>query len=124
MTTTSMEAHILAVAQQFAREINKLEALKAGSQATIVLELKAPPSYSRESGNSLSLSCHFFDGRNHQTVTAASLGALMDEVHRRCGFADKQGMANDANEAALVALEAPEGYSIKKAFDSVPIPKE
>lgn len=111
---TSMETHILAVAQQFARESNKLEALKAGSQATICLELKAPPSYSRESGNKLSLKCHFFDGRDYQTVTAASLGDLMDEVHRRCGFADKQGMANDANEAALVALEAPKEPQYKK----------
>jgi hypothetical protein len=31
----------------------------------------------------------------------------MDEVHRRCGFADKQALVMDRNNAALTALEAP-----------------
>lgn len=109
MTTTSMETHILAVAQQFAREVLRIETLKAGTSATIELTLAAPSRYNDDKKPKLRLHCSFYDGSNHQTVDAASLGALMDEVHRRCGFADKQGMANDANEAALVAL-APKGW--------------
>lgn len=103
----TMEAPILAVAQKFTREIIKLENLKAGSDAIIELSIKAPSKYSDEHKCKLTLECRFWDGRNHTTVTAASLGALMDEVHHRCGFADRQGFAMEANERALQALEAP-----------------
>jgi hypothetical protein len=104
---TSMETHILAVAQQFAREVLRIESLKEGTGATVSLSIKAPSRYETDKKPKLQLECSFYDGRNHSTVTAASLGALMDEVHRRCGFADRQGVANDVNEAALVALEPP-----------------
>lgn len=102
-----LEAQIAAVAQQFAREVTKLENLKAGTQASISLEFKSPPSYAREKDGKLALTCHFFDGSNFGTVEAGSLGALMDEVHRRCGFADKQAVVIDRNNVALTALEAP-----------------
>jgi hypothetical protein len=105
-----LEAQIAAVAQQFVREVTKLENLKAGTQANISLEFKSSPSYAKQQGGKLTLTCHFFDGSNFGTVEAGSLGALMDEVHRRCGFADKQAVVIDRNNASLTALEAPKGW--------------
>jgi hypothetical protein len=106
----SMETQILAVAQQFTREVMKLEALKEGAGATIQLSLKGPSRYDTDRTPKLELICQFYDGKNHSTVTAGSLGALMDEVHRRCGFADKQAFVMEVNERSLVALEAPKGW--------------
>jgi hypothetical protein len=41
----------------------------------------------------------------------------MDEVHRRCGFADKQALVMDRNNAALTALEAPKPKSYSYDMD-------
>jgi hypothetical protein len=104
-----LEAQIAAVAQQFAREVIKLENLKNGTNATIELAVKIGRSYSDNRLPKSSSNCRFYTGNEYGTVTAGSLGALMDEVHRRCGFADKQAMVMDRNDAALTALEAPKG---------------
>lgn len=107
-----LESNILAVAQEFAREATKLETLKAASNAAIELMVRLPSSYSDEKAPKITLCCRFWSGSNHETVEAASLGALMDEVHRRCGFSDKQSLAMDTNNRALVvALEAPKGWT-------------
>jgi hypothetical protein len=110
-----LEAQIAAVAQQFAREAIKLENLKEGTGATIELAIKMPSRYDNDRVPKIELSCSFYDGSNHGTVKAGSLGALMDEVHRRCGFADKQAMVMDRNNAALTALEAPKGWDSVEA---------
>jgi hypothetical protein len=102
-----LEAQIAAVAQQFAREAIKLENLKEGTSATIDLAIKTPSRWETSKVPTIELSCSFFDGSNHGTVKAGSLGALMDEVHRRCGFADKQALVMDQNDAALRALAPP-----------------
>jgi hypothetical protein len=105
-----LEAQIAAVAQQFAREVVKLENLKAGSNAAIELSVTMPSSYTNNKSPKIEISCRFWSGNEGGTVTAGSLGALMDEVHRRCGFADKQAVIMDRNNAALMALEAPKGW--------------
>jgi hypothetical protein len=102
-----LEAQIAAVAQQFAREAIKLENLKEGTSATIELAIKMPSRWDNSKVPTIELSCAFFDGSNHGTIKAGSLGALMDEVHRRCGFADKQALVMDRNNAALTALAPP-----------------
>jgi hypothetical protein len=102
-----LEAQIAAVAQQFAREVVKLENLKAGSNAAIELSVTMPSRYEKDRVPKIEISCRFWSGNEGCTVTAGSLGALMDEVHRRCGFADKQALIMDRNNAALMALEAP-----------------
>jgi hypothetical protein len=107
-----LESNLLTVAQMFAREVNKLETLKEGTGAYIEMSVQAASRYETEKQPKIKLSCSFFDGRNHATVEAASLGALMDEVHRRCGFSDKQSLAIDANNRALTALEDQRGKII------------
>jgi hypothetical protein len=100
-----LEAQIAAVAQQFAREAIKLENLKNGTAPRLSLEVKLG-GYGDKTPKII-LNCNFYSGSDYNTVTAGSLGALMDEVHRRCGFADKQALVMDRNNAALTALEAP-----------------
>lgn len=107
-----LESNLLTIAQTFAREVSKLETLKEGTGATIELAIAAPSRYASEKQPTVKLSCIFFDGCSHCIVEAASLGALMDEVHRRCGFSDKQSLAMDANNRALVALEDQRGKII------------
>jgi hypothetical protein len=104
-----LEAQIAAVAQQFAREAIKLENLKAGTRPKLALEVKVG-GYGSDKAPTIVLVCNFYSGNEYDTVTAGSLGALMDEVHRRCGFADKQALVMDRNNAALTALEAPKGW--------------
>jgi hypothetical protein len=105
-----LEAQIAAVAQQFAREVIKiLENLKAGS-AAIELTVNMPSSYADNKSPKIELICRFWDGSEYSSVKAGSLGALMDEVYRRCGFADEQALVMDRNNAALTALEAPKGW--------------
>lgn len=53
------------------------------------------------------LQCQFYDGRTYQTVDAASLAAMMDEVCRRLGFADRQALESDRINATLRALPQP-----------------
>jgi hypothetical protein len=106
-----LEAQIAAVAQQFAREVVKLENLKAGSSAAIELSVTMPfSSYTDNKPPKIEISCRFWSGNEGCTVTAGSLSALMDEVHRRCDFADKQSLIMNRNNAALMALEAPKGW--------------
>jgi hypothetical protein len=101
-----LEAQIAAVAQQFAREAIKLENLKEGTNPVLELQVKLD-GYRGEKSPKIILECRFFCSSEYNTVAAGSLGTLMDEVHRRCGFADKQALVMDRNNAALVALEAP-----------------
>lgn len=100
-----MEQSILTVAREFSHEITRLETLKPGTQATISLGIEARSKYDSEQAPKLTLSCHFYDGKNFSTVEAASLGSLMDEVHRRLGFADREHFQIEAAQRALVALE-------------------
>src|SRR3954470_14939057 len=74
-----LEAQITAVAQQFAREAIKLENLKAGSNAAIELSVRMPSSsYIDNKSPKIEISCRFWSGNEGCTVTAGSLGALMD----------------------------------------------
>lgn len=100
-----MEQSILTVAREFAAEITRLDGLKPGTDATIELALKAPSTYSDDKTPKLALECRFWDGKNHCTVQGASLGSMMDEVHRRLGFADREHFQIEAAQRALVALE-------------------
>jgi DNA repair protein RadC len=100
-----MEQSILTVAREFIAELNKLNGLKPGTQASIQLKIELPPSYSTDTEPKLELSCHFFDGKNYGTVAAASLGSLMDEVHRRLGFADREHFQIEAAQRALTGIE-------------------
>ena len=102
-----MEQALLNVAQIFTGEINKLESKLAGASANIELSIAMPSRYSDDKRPKIILSCSFYDGQSHSTVKAASLGALMDEVYRRAGFADKEALQLDRVEASLVALPAP-----------------
>jgi hypothetical protein len=110
-----LEAQIAAVAQQFAREVVKLENLKNGTNPDLTLRVKLEGYGDRNP--KIILNCSFYNGSDYNTVTAGSLGALMDEVHRRCGFADKQALVMDRNNAALTALEAPKPKSYSYDMD-------
>jgi len=103
-----MENALLNVAQIFTMEINKLEAKLAGSGATIDLSIKGPGRWVSEKTVTVDLMCTFFDGTTHQTVKGASLGAVMDEVYRRAGFAGREAIALDRVEASLKALPSPD----------------
>jgi hypothetical protein len=100
-----MEQSILNTTREFAAEITRLETLKPGTDANITLQLAAPSKYSEDKTPKLTLSCHFYDGRNYSTIESASLGSMMDEVHRRLGFADREHFQIEAAQRALVALE-------------------
>jgi hypothetical protein len=116
-----MEQSILNVAREFAREISRLETLKPGTQATISLGIVARSKYDNEQVPKLTLSCHFYDGNNFSTVEAASLGSMMDEVHRRLGFADREHFQIEAAQRALVALEDKRGEPTASWLDPGPI---
>jgi hypothetical protein len=105
-----MEQFILNAAREFAREISRLEQIKPGSDAVIELAVSAPSALADNKTPRLVLECRFWDGENRGTVQAATLGALMDEIHRRLGFADKQAFAIEAAQRSLAALEAPKGW--------------
>lgn len=105
-----MEQALLNVAQIFTGEIHKLESKLSGSGAQISLTLKHPSRYESDTRVKIELLCQFYDGSTHQTVKAASLGALMDEVYRRAGFADREALRLDQVEAQLQALPAPEEF--------------
>jgi len=103
-----MEQALLNVAQIFTMEINKLEAKLAGSGAQIHFNVESPNRYDSDKTVRVRLECEFFDGHTHQTVKGASLGAVMDEVYRRAGFADREAIALDRVEASLKALPPPD----------------
>lgn len=105
-----MEQALLNVAKIFTGEIHKLESKLAGAGPVITLSLKGAGRYDNEKDIKVLLECQFWDGSNHQTVKGASLGALMDEVYRRAGFADREAMALDRVENSLRALPAPEEF--------------
>lgn len=103
-----MEQALLNVAQIFTGEINKLEGRKAGSAATITLNVKKVGRWNSDEGKiKVELTCNFNNGDTYETVKAASLGVLMDEVYRRAGFSDRETMRMDQIESSLVALPAP-----------------
>ena len=100
-----MEQALLNVAQIFTGEINKLEARKQGANPRIYMKVLYE-GYSSKNVK-IELCCEFYDGSEYHTVKGASLGAIMDEVYRRAGFADKEALRLDQVEASLVALPAP-----------------
>jgi hypothetical protein len=100
-----MEQSILTVAREFAAEITRLDGIKPGTDATIELSLKAPSTYSDDKTPKLMLECRFWDGKNHCAVQGASLGSMMDEVHRRLGFADREHFQIEAAQRALTSIE-------------------
>lgn len=53
----------------------------------------------------IKFSCSFKAARGYESVEAASLKEMMDEVYRRLGFGDKQALAFDAVERGLKAIE-------------------
>jgi hypothetical protein len=100
-----MEQAILNVAHEFAKELMRLDSIKPGSNADITFSIQAGLRYVDSKYPKMILSCHFYDGKNFATVQAASLGALMDEVHRRLGFADKQAFAIEAAQGVLTGIQ-------------------
>lgn len=103
-----MEPEIFKVASKFAYEVNKLNAKKIGSSLSITLRVQAPSTYDKESAPKVILEANFWDGSTHQTVRAASLGVLMDEVYRRLQFEDREALRVDEVQRSLVALPAPD----------------
>lgn len=104
-----MEQALLNVAQIFTGEINKLEGRKQGSTATISITVEKLERWNSDAGKiKIELACNFNNGTTYETVKAASLGALMDEVYRRSGFADVEALRLDRVEASLQALPAPQ----------------
>lgn len=90
----------------FSREVSKLEGRKPGAELT--LELRYKLSGYSEKRPTIILRAQFYNGTEHESVKATSLGTLMDEVYRRLGFSDKELMKNDALEASLLALPSPD----------------
>jgi hypothetical protein len=105
-----MEQALLNVAQIFTGEINKLESRKAGTDLIIELQVRIPNKYDDSRKPSVNLEARFYNGSNYETLKAASLGALMDEVYHRAGFADKEAVKLDRVEASLVALPSPQEF--------------
>jgi hypothetical protein len=103
-----MEPEIFKVATKFACEVNKLESRKTGCGLTITLSVAGPSRYDSETAPKINLEAHFWDGKNHQTVRAAGLGNLMDEVYRRLQFEDREALRVDEVQSRLVALPAPD----------------
>lgn len=102
-----MEQALLNVVQIFTGEINKLESKLAGAGASITLNVHCD----KYNGGrpAIKLEAYFYDPNGGgQSVKAASLGALMDEVYRRSGFADREALRLGQVEASLVALPSPE----------------
>lgn len=114
-----MEQSILTVAREFAAEITRLETLKPGTQAKIELSITAPSKYTDDTVPIIKMECHFYDGKNFTTVQAGSLGTMMDEVHRRLGFADREHFQIEAAQRALTGIEH---QPIAKAIDDDEIP--
>lgn len=83
-----MERALLNVAQIFTSEINKLESRKNGAHPRIYM--KVLHESWRDRKVKIELCCEFYDGTEYHTVKGASLGAVMDEVYRRAGFADRE----------------------------------
>lgn len=101
-----MEQALLNVAQIFTGEINKLEANKNGANPEITLKVKFER-YTADKRPKIELTCGFYDGSEYHNCKGASLGAIMDEVYRRAGFADREALHLDRVEASLVALPSP-----------------
>lgn len=104
-----MEQDIFLIASQFATECQKLELRKGGASLSLTLTVKVKEHWNRQEGEApkVELGAWFFDGQHGQTVIAASLGALMDEVYRRANFEDVEAMRRADVETRLVALPAP-----------------
>lgn len=100
-----MEKYLITTAREFLIEIRKLENFRAGSNMSIRLAVRQK---GYDNKVEIALEATFDDGSNYNTVKAASLGALMDEVHRRAGFTDKQTSALDRVENELLGLPSPE----------------
>lgn len=113
-----LETDLANVAKAFATEIRRLNEQKEGCNPSF--DLTVSSRYSKEL--KISLSCHFYDGESFCDVKAASLGALVNEVNNRLGFADLQAIGNDRNERALTALEAPRGFNDDGNFLKTDIP--
>lgn len=116
-----MEQALLNVAQIFTGEINKLNAKLQGADLKIALQISTDRY--NDGKPSVKLEAYFWDGGAHQQIKAASLGALMDEVYRRAGFADREAIRLDQVEASLVALPAPDPVELNdygKPIDNEP----
>jgi hypothetical protein len=103
-----MEQALHATIIEFSKEIYKLEGKKPGSACTLSITLSGPSRYDSKALPKIKLTAHFYDGGEYQTVQGASLGAVMDEVYRRLGFADKEALRVDQLEATLQALPSPD----------------
>lgn len=103
-----LESTLIAAAQLFGTAARKLESFKPGTNLAISLCVKLPSRYTSNENPTLELSARFYSGGEYNTVKAASLAALMDEVYHRCGFDDKAALAIDAtNQSLFTALEPP-----------------
>lgn len=112
-----MEQALHATILEFSKEIYKLEAKKPGSGCTLSLELSGPNRYDSKAPPKIKLTAQFYDGAEYSTVRGSSLGAIMDEVYRRLGFADRELSRVDQIEATLQALPAPPNNDYTKPFD-------
>lgn len=103
-----MEPTILSTIHQFIIAAQRFEEKRAGSSLSISLSVALPGRYDGDSPPKVELTAHFYDGKNYQTVTAASLEEAMTEAGRRAGFTDRQAVKIDDLQAGLTALAAPE----------------
>lgn len=101
-----MEQTLLDTIYLFNLEAQRLHATKPGAALTLTVSYTIEDRWG-EPEPKTTLFANFYDGRNYATIEAASLDALMGEVYRRLGFADRETIRTDALNASLKALPAP-----------------
>lgn len=104
-----MEPTLRNTIEDFITALEHVERHKPGASLTLSLSVESPSKYDDEKQPKIRLSANFYDGSQHNTVTAASLDALMGEVGRRLGFADREALRVDELQRSFRALPKPEG---------------
>lgn len=106
-----MEPTIQKTLDLLIRHIQAIENHKVGSDPSFTVKVSWK-GYGSDRKPNVTLQCDFYDGDNFQSVKAASFNAVVDEVNRRLGFADRERLKLDEVERGLVALPAPSADEI------------
>jgi hypothetical protein len=96
-----MEVNLTKTLELFTKHINALELKKPGCAPAFSLSVCAQ-AYDKKV--QVQLNARFYNNKNYEDVQAGSFDALINEVWRRLGFADKQALEIDYVENALLAL--------------------
>lgn len=99
-----MEHTLLNTVHAFMAELRPIETHRPDTGLTLTLAVGLPNRYESTNKPKIELVANFYDGANHQTVKAASLDSLMDEVKRRLGFEDRESVRMQSLEESFVAL--------------------